>query len=90
MIVGAIGLIYSAVPMITKTVAMKAFKCNVCVFYSCNFYKWLVLVFQSQRLISTLGYDLCFAVVIVKTLRVYYIFKCGSAKKQVCLIEVIN
>ena len=46
-------------------------------------------VVQGRAFCVSTGHDLCFAVALLKTWRVYYIFKSGSSRKQVKMILII-
>ena len=84
MICGVFAQIYSAIPIVTYSIATQSFKCNVREM-TYHYRKWCYLMFlcQSQRLAASWGYTVCIGVVIAKTSRVYHIFKTKTARKQV-------
>ena len=48
----------------------------------------IIIIIQTSRTLISVGYDICFAVALVKTIRVAYIFWSVSGKKKVCIYTV--
>ena len=59
--------------------------CNVSKCFNCQAIAirlWYLI--QLREWLSSIGYDICFAVILAKTWRVYYIFTNPQSKKKVC------
>ena len=51
-----------------------------------SFYDMFYFISQFRVWVFSIGYTLCFAVILSKTWRIYYIFNNPTAKKKVCYI----
>ena len=82
MIFGTLAVLASTIPVQATSITPHLIKCtvsNITMIKQISYLIFKNIVHKIDRMASSWGYDICIAITLVKTWRIYYIFKKSKA-----------